>query len=90
MRKLQVELSLERPGGERRANMHPDLDLHGVLQRAYREDMEWAALKERLLLVAERRQQRSLVPLAVRISLLTGLARAALEVVRGRHVEVIS
>lgn len=70
--------------------MHPDLDLHGVLQRAYREDLERAAVKERLLLEAERNQQRRLVPLAVRISLLAGLARAALEVLRGRHVEVIS
>lgn len=70
--------------------MHPDLDLHGVLQRAYREDMERAAVKERLLLVAERQRQRSAVPLAVRLSLLAGLARAAFEVLRGRPVEVIS
>lgn len=70
--------------------MHPNMDLHGILARAYREDMQRDAIRARLLAEAERRSRPEPMALSVRLSTLLILARAALEVLRGRPVEVIS
>ena len=56
--------------------MHPDLDIHGVLQAAYRNDLEAKAAKYRLLKSAKQgvsrtaRRDERLLPLARLILLL--------------------
>lgn len=70
--------------------MHPDLDLHGVLARAYREDMEREAIRARLLKEAGRRSRTASMDIGLRLSTLMLLARAAFDTVRGRPIEVIT
>ena len=70
--------------------MHPDLDLHGILARAYRQDMEREANRARLLKAAERRSRTASMDVGLRLSMLMLLARAAFDVARGRPIEVIT
>ena len=77
-------------GEESESRMHPDLDLHGILARAYRDDMEREAIRARLLKQAERGSQSASMALGMRLSMLLLLARAAFDVLRGRPIEVIS
>ena len=64
--------------------MHPDLDFHGVLRAAYRQEMEAEAAKYRLLKSAKRRDFRQprrderLLPLAKLILLLVPRPRLEL------------
>lgn len=70
--------------------MQPGLDLHAALARAYRQDIEREALRARLIAEAERRAGRRPISWGVRLATLLTLARAALEVMRGKPVEVIT
>lgn len=70
--------------------MQPGLDLHAALARAYRQEIEREAVKARLMSEVRRRAQRSPMSWGLRLLTLLTLARAGLEVIRGKPVEVIT
>ncbi len=72
------------------AAMQPGLDLQAALARAYREDIERDAVRARLLAEAERQGLPRAMSWRLRAITLLALARAALEVLRGKPVEVIT